>query len=146
MKFHYWKQFVGILFVALTIWSIHFWAIDPLTLARSQNRQLAEYLGEARGQLETGSKALTITPDWLRASSQHINAAIIVLGDQAKSLEQLAKEDSGLDLGSIQTSLASLVVVLGAFSTILLSWRKDMRESRAELESIKSKVPKIVLP
>ena len=65
MKFHYWKQFIGILFVALMIWSVHFMAIDPLTLARSQNRQLAEYLGEVRGQLETGSKALTTTPDWL---------------------------------------------------------------------------------
>lgn len=148
MRFHYWKHLIGVLFVALLIWITppYFLAIDPLTLARSQNREISKYLNEAKGRLESDRPGSpTPMPAWLREANEHIDAALIVTQDQVKSLE-LAKQKSGPDLGSTQAFLASIVVIMGTLSTIILSWRKDMREARAELERVKSQTPRIALP
>jgi hypothetical protein len=151
MKFHYWKHLIIILLIALLAWSLQFFilflAIDPLTLARSHNRSLLEYLTEAKKQIDKGALISSATlPKWVEETRNHIAAAIVVANDQAIALNEVAKDKSGPNLGTLNTFLASIIAILGTFSTIILSWRKDMRETRQELEKYKSKTPSIVMP
>ena len=148
MKFHYAKYLVGTFLIAFLTWTLFYTlAIDPLTLARSQNRQLGESLSEARGMIEKNSSVPEgATPLWLRGVDQNLAAALVLVDDQKKSLDQVADKRAGFDMASIQTLLASVVLVVGTFSTVILSWRKDMREAQAELEKLKTEKPKIVAP
>ena len=85
-------------------------------------------------------------PTWLNEARKHLDATVIVVEDQKNILDQLVEEESGVDVGSVETSLAAFVAVIGTLSTIVLSWRKDVRDSRAELERIEAQKPKIELP
>lgn len=150
MRFHYAKYLILVLSIVLLVWLSSVLlvplSIDPLTLARSHNRQITEYLNEAKTQLQNGnSSSGTSVPKWLRDASEHVLAAQVVVSDQAKALEELSKKDTGLDLGSMQTALVSIITFVGTLSTVILSWRKDVREAQAELEKIKAQIPKIYL-
>ncbi|MDR4509352.1 MAG: hypothetical protein MRJ65_14190 [Candidatus Brocadiaceae bacterium] len=144
MRFYYWKQLIAVLFVALILWVIPFFlTMDVLTLARSQNREIARYLGKAMSQLAVGYNVTTNVPGWLRETSDNIDAAKVVIGNQAKALERLSKEASGFSLKMVQTYLASIIAILGTFTTIVLSWRKDVHVSHAEMKNLKAKTSRM---
>jgi hypothetical protein len=144
MKFHYWKQFVGILFLSLLIWGLLTLApVDPLTLARSQNREIISYLTQSSTLLDRAmAPGLAADLKLLKEGKDHVGAALTVATDQARALGALVEQNRGLDPKDM---LALFVAILGGVSTIILSWRKDLREARHELEKEKAEGPRIVL-
>jgi len=147
MKFHYWKILLLFLFVSLIIWMISSvkpstikLSIDPLTQARSQNRQIMKHLNEAQNILRNGQIATNSDiPNWAQNTKELIEAAIGVTEDQSLSLDMIAEGKPGMDINTTGSSLASIVAILGTLSTILLSWRKDMRDARKEIERLHTK-------
>lgn len=46
----------------------------------------------------------------------------------------------------VLTVAASMLSVLGTISTIILSWREDIREAQAEIQKLKEQQPKLYIP
>ncbi|QWV99101.1 hypothetical protein KP003_07675 [Geomonas nitrogeniifigens] len=150
MKFHYKKQLIIVLVVAVLIWISQpiylYLKIDPVTLARSNIRDVSEHLSAARAQLDVGvSQFPAGSPAWLRDARDHVAYATVKADDQTRLLQVLDKERSSLDRDSIQPLIASLVAIFGTLSTVVLSWRKDMREAKAEIEKARDKEPRIII-
>jgi hypothetical protein len=145
MRFHYWKQFVGVVVLSSLIWlGLLLSPIDPLTMARSQNREITTYMADASTLLDRAMAATPAAdPKTLKESKEHIAAALVVLADQGKVLTGLAEEKRGLDRKDM---LALFVATLGGVSTLVLSWRKDLREARSEQGKRSQDVQRIVLP
>jgi len=145
MRFHYWKQFLGVLVLSLLIWAVLWTAgIDPLTRARLQNREISNYLAQSASLLERAVRAGSPpNSEALRESKENLAAALVVANDQSSALAELAKERQGPDRKDM---LVLLVAVLGGVSTIILSWRKDLREARSSEGQVKDGDRRIVLP
>ena len=107
-----------------------------------------QYLTEARKSLASAkSNASSASLSGLvKNVDEYLAAAQVVTNDQKKNLDQIVEKRSNFDVTSGSTMLASLVAVLGTLSSIILSWRKDVREAKAELEKLKAQMPKIVIP
>lgn len=149
MKFRYAGLLAASLIAAILILLLTLTlGIAPITLARSQNSEITQYLTEARDILSEAKSnpQSVVIPDLIRTIDEYLSSTQIVASDQKKILEQIAQEDSSIDVGSVSTSLASLIAIVGTLSSIILSWRKDVREAKAELEKLKSQTPKIEIP
>jgi predicted PurR-regulated permease PerM len=147
MKFHYWKSLILMFFVCALI--LVFFAvspIDPLTLARAKNKEVIIYLQETKMYLENGKSIMEQKePYWLQNARQTVNGATVVMEDQSEILKQIADKSFGPYIQSLGPFLATIVAIFGTLSTIILSWRKDMREARREINQLKSEPPKIEL-
>jgi hypothetical protein len=97
-----------------------------------------------RAALLDRAMAPSVVPDpkLLKEGKDHVGAALTVATDQARALGALVEQNRGLD---IKDMLALFVAVLGGVSTIILSWRKDLREARNELRKANAEGPQIVL-
>lgn len=63
-----------------------------------------------------------------------------------KTDSDTSEKKKKIDVSSILTWTASFVAILATISTILLSWRKDIREARAELRRLEASEPRIHVP
>src|SRR5262245_29055122 len=138
MRFHYWKQFVAVLILTFLIWwGFLLFALNPLTLARSQNREITTYLNQTSSLLEKAlsmeaapQKSPELAPrnTTLKEAKDMVSAALVVTSDQGRTLSVIAESKSGLEAKDL---VAFFVAIAGGISTIILSWRKDIREARA---------------
>jgi hypothetical protein len=151
MKFRYTRLLAASLTAAILIilvFSVTLQSIDPMTLARSQNGEITRYLTEARKvALDRGNNTKSATlPNMAKSIDEYLAAAQVVANDQKKILDQIVEKRSSFDITSSANVFAAVVAVAGTFSSIVLSWRKDVREAKAELEKLKAQAPKIEIP
>ena len=145
MRFHYWKSLLLTFIVAFMIWMTFatMLPIDPLTLARSQNREATQYLTEALTQIKDGRTSMNPNvPVWVYKAQECIDGALIVIGDQAANLKKVADAKLGPDMQTVGASLASIFAIFGTLSTIILSWRKDIRDAQREIQQLQIQASK----
>ncbi|MFZ5994043.1 MAG: hypothetical protein ACOYU4_03510 [Thermodesulfobacteriota bacterium] len=147
MKFHYWKWTIVILIVAfgVMIANKRFYMFKlpffhPLDEARSINDEARQLLTEAKDILNLKSGYLTdkkIQPDVLKLKNI-ISSSLVLLEDQRRTLNE-AKDHDRIRLVDVNTIAGTLIALVGTISTIILSWRKDVREARAETGRIRGR-------
>lgn len=59
-------------------------------------------------------------------------------------LESIISKIKKIKLSPVLTLTASFVAIISTISTILLSWRKDIREARAEIRRLEAESPQII--
>lgn len=139
----------------------------------SEGEKLFGYINKALGYLRDGAESELQNKTWINEAQKNLEAALTVLVDsriviQPKISRSQTDDDkqqlevssfsstSGsranpsktkrFDIGSVLTLSASFVAIVATISTILLSWRKDIREAKAEIRRLKAEAPKIHIP
>jgi hypothetical protein len=156
MKLHYKKLFVLSLLLAAMIGFLpvvfyyESFYLDPLDQARGDQERIKEYINESLDLIKKNtadeSNRGNLEPELVKEIESYLAAAKVKLNDQERSLNALGARDRGPDISSIQAIIATCVGLVGTISSILLSWRQDAREYRAELQKIDVQTSKIIVP
>ncbi len=147
MKFYYWKQWLGVLLLAGVIWAVRTatsdhgrprsepWE-DNLRRARDSSESIGVLLRRAPPRPPQNAPA----PDL--QSRRRIRQLEVALDDVNKQYQKLleialaataAAQESRESGWHLTELLALLVAVVGTLSTVVLSWRKDIRAVRLGL-------------